>query len=501
MRSQFRTLALCTSLLWGSSCAEGPPELLRPPPLVIYGRLPGPIQSPARVVAPLPDDGRARLLRAQADREREQAEAFPLYGVAFHVLSQVQAKPARGSAVIGYMRRGARFRASKAALARKRGSCRGGRWYALKQGGFICSGRGFLVGATPQHFEPSPAAPSLQADLPYLYMKTIGRNELQYWRTPSAQDVKQAAVGLEALRARQARPPAPAVPDPITGEVPEPPRILPDFVRMAMEPGFYVSIDGRPAADGDGEYLRTVRGAHVRAAGMQPAKLPEMRGAVLGPATQLPLAFVFLERARHYHRATAGGEIVRGDHVAKYTTVTVSDQSARDERRRYVVDRRGGLLSRAAVRIARATRRPAQVPRGARWVHVRLSEQVLVAYEGDTPVYATLVSTGKEGFATPTGLFRIHAKHVSTTMDGAEGTDEVYSIEDVPWTMYFDGSIALHAAFWHDRFGRVRSHGCVNLAPPDAHWLFQWSTPALPRGLHGVMPQLSDPSTYVVIED
>jgi lipoprotein-anchoring transpeptidase ErfK/SrfK len=144
------------------------------------------------------------------------------------------------------------------------------------------------------------------------------------------------------------------------------------------------------------------------------------------------------------------------------------------------------------------TQRPAFVPSSARYIAVQLSSQTLVAYEGERPVYATLVSTGKAGFETPTGIYRIQHKHISATMDGEVGA-ESYRIEDVPWTMYFSGSLALHAAFWHQGFGRVRSHGCVNLAPLDAHWLFDWATPTLPPGFHGVNTTRENPGTFVVI--
>jgi len=77
---------------------------------------------------------------------------------------------------------------------------------------------------------------------------------------------------------------------------------------------------------------------------------------------------------------------------------------------------------------------------------------------------------------------------VGNTMDhlGPEAGADDYRIEDVPWTQYFRDSLAIHAAFWHDRFGVARSHGCVNVAPIDAHWLFDRTTPTLPRGWHGV---------------
>lgn len=145
-----------------------------------------------------------------------------------------------------------------------------------------------------------------------------------------------------------------------------------------------------------------------------------------------------------------------------------------------------GAVPLAHLRIARLRPRPASVGEGKKWIHVDLDEQVLVAYEGDTPVFATLVATGKEGYDTPTGLFRIRHKHITTTMRGDHPIDGVYDVAEVPWTMYYDRSYALHGAYWHDAFGAVRSHGCTNISPNDARFLFGWSTPSVPEHWHGV---------------
>ena len=51
---------------------------------------------------------------------------------------------------------------------------------------------------------------------------------------------------------------------------------------------------------------------------------------------------------------------------------------------------------------------------------------------------------------------------------------------------YFQGGYALHAAFWHEDFGRPRSHGCINLSPRDAAWIFEWTEPHLPTEWHGM---------------
>jgi lipoprotein-anchoring transpeptidase ErfK/SrfK len=74
-----------------------------------------------------------------------------------------------------------------------------------------------------------------------------------------------------------------------------------------------------------------------------------------------------------------------------------------------------------------------------------------------------------------------------------------YAIEEVPWVMFFQKGYGLHGAFWHRSFGAVRSHGCVNLAPLDAQWLFHWASPRLPAGWSAVLPTRHDPGTVVQV--
>jgi hypothetical protein len=86
-------------------------------------------------------------------------------------------------------------------------------------------------------------------------------------------------------------------------------------------------------------------------------------------------------------------------------------------------------------------------------------------------------------------------------MDGAVASDGPYSIDDVPWVMYFNGGYALHGAFWHDRFGAERSHGCVNLAPEDAKTVFNWTDPPLPPAWHGVFAKDESTGTRVIVHE
>jgi hypothetical protein len=142
---------------------------------------------------------------------------------------------------------------------------------------------------------------------------------------------------------------------------------------------------------------------------------------------------------------------------------------------------------------------PSEVTGGARWIDVDLQSQTLVAYSGATPLYATLVSTGRSDHATPRGTFRIWVKLAEDDMDDLERSDVVenYAIQAVPWVQYFSDSVGLHAAFWHESFGRQRSHGCVNLAPIDARWMFAFTQPAMPPGWDAILPTASEPGSVV----
>jgi lipoprotein-anchoring transpeptidase ErfK/SrfK len=110
-------------------------------------------------------------------------------------------------------------------------------------------------------------------------------------------------------------------------------------------------------------------------------------------------------------------------------------------------------------------------------------------------VYVTLVSSGRGGLADPEkveeatarGTFMIFQKDVSSTMDGDEDRADSYSLRDVPFVQYFHKGYALHGTYWHDEYGKVRSHGCVNVAPIDAAWLFEWTDPVVPPDWHGVI--------------
>ncbi|WP_376791939.1 L,D-transpeptidase family protein [Thermoflexus sp.] len=114
-------------------------------------------------------------------------------------------------------------------------------------------------------------------------------------------------------------------------------------------------------------------------------------------------------------------------------------------------------------------------PFPGRWILVDLSDQEMIAYEADTPVLRTKVSTGRPRTPTVVGTFRIYLKLRSQTMTGPG-----YRLPNVPYVMYFYRGYALHGTYWHNNFGRPMSHGCVNLPTPIAEQLYQWADVGTP---------------------
>lgn len=139
-----------------------------------------------------------------------------------------------------------------------------------------------------------------------------------------------------------------------------------------------------------------------------------------------------------------------------------------------VVDRR----TTAFIPRSLANLTPIKMPEdNQRWIRVDLSEQLVVAYEGETPIRAFVVSSGLPGTPTVTGEFHIRAKVRSQTMSGGGG-QMYYNLPNVEWVQYFFEDYSFHGTYWHNDFGEPRSHGCVNMTNADAKWLFDWSMPA-----------------------
>jgi hypothetical protein len=126
----------------------------------------------------------------------------------------------------------------------------------------------------------------------------------------------------------------------------------------------------------------------------------------------------------------------------------------------------------------------ADIPIKNKKIQVRLEEQLVIAYENDLPVFVSPVSTGgilRNGtYTTPTGSFKTFYKRPSRHMAAGDIAASGFDLPGVPWVQYItEGGISFHGTFWHNDFGRPRSHGCINLSTQAAKWLYRWTSPLI----------------------
>lgn len=469
----------------------------------------------------------------------------------------IRVTPSEDAVRLGYLRVGSVLQAKASAPVGAAPGCRRGFW-ELTTGGFVCDGRDVTPFATKRPPERPPAQPNLTKLLPYDYGYNRRDNTPMYRRLPTDEE----AAMYEGYKIPGLELPDGGVPSEAPAEsgllvapsVAEPAAVAP-VAPVAVEPsvapalpaanslaqaeplgvdpvpldagpptldslmgeresvllrrmvkGFYVSLD-RDIRIRDRRYWRTLANGFVPYNRIHKVSTTSFSGVVLdGTEWALPVAFVMSGNARYGRRAAPGERATRGGTLEFHDYIRVASEEG-EGKQKVVVTPDGRVFKASDLRMIVARPRPPEVLADEKWVDVDLAMQSLVAYVGDTPVFATLISSGKDeshkdptlDHRTPPGSYRVLSKHLATTMDGDVAVDGPYSIEDVPYVMYFNAAYALHAAFWHNRFGYPRSHGCINMSPKDAHWIFDWVTPVAHPGWHAAYPteQLLGTRIYV----
>jgi lipoprotein-anchoring transpeptidase ErfK/SrfK len=461
----------------------------------------------------------------------------PANGPKLHPLSMVvpiRLKPEPRAEVAGYLRIGAEVARSNEAVTVR--DCPGG-WYAIRPVGFVCAGPEVTLNGQHALVRALNVEPDRSKPMPYKYAfaRAIAPN---YLRIPStaeqlryemslerhlrsygklhetwnelevgANDVPIDAQGLAIGRIPEHARPMDlseryggsgndAVPWWLDGA-----RKIPNLSSFKVPPNAAITnrvqrhaglaligtfVAGEDA--GKRRFAITTDGRLVPADKLKADSGSPFHGGVI-QNVGLPLAFPRASGARFYRLEGKSFEAGSAAPYREIVPLTGRSQMAGGER--YVETRSGEWLNAAEAKIiVKPSSLPSYAKKGQLWIDISLLNQTLTLWRGADPIYATLVSTGRDGtgepgktMSTPQGTFRIVQKHVTTTMDSAVA-DHEFELRDVPWVMYFKGGYALHAAYWHDDFGRARSHGCVNLSPIDARYLFENTSPGVPEHWH-----------------
>lgn len=420
----------------------------------------------------------------------EDEETYTHHGLVTSLAVVVRERADLESPIIGVLHAGTRVRTDGERTFG--GGCEPG-WNRVFPRGWICRKAGLRVDEQPPAgaLVVASVRPNIEEPLPYEYWRVKDEMTPFFHRLPTFGEQEEADTAGQGWYGKHQREPMPT-------NTSERPDDVPAVVKEYMNAGYYVTKGGEEIRS-ERRFLRTLRGAYARKYQLKQKDSPDFRGRVLTGAKDLPLYFVRRELPLMKRETEGSDVLIPTENTPERLSTHPFVEQVHIGNKIYYVDNEGLLMRGYAVGKARKLKRPPGVSAKERWIHIDLSEQTLVAYDGDEPLFATLVSTGKEEGMTPVGVHRVQTKLVASSMRDQPQEDEAYSIDDVPWTQYFSGSVALHGAFWHAGFGQVRSHGCVNLSPADARWLFGFTDPPLPQGWHAAAPTKGTPKGSAIV--
>lgn len=443
-------------------------------------------------------------------------------------------KPDRRSEKIGYLRAGGTLERGDKPV--KTDDCAGG-WYRVLPAGFMCASNE----ATTALEHPIVRALTLRPDVskplpyPYAFVRAVAPN---YYRVPTKDEQFKSEMALErhlrsykklheqwdalevgsndleldaegnVLSAPPEDPPeldynkiyggngsdeipwffanGRKIPNIASFKVPDYAVITNRVPRKAM-----LALIGTFVGPNERRFAITTDARLVPTSKLKPERGSTFHGVNLKKGWHLPVAFVKQEDTYSYDVSRAA--LDKKDPVPRLEAIQLTGRSKKLGGHRLLESIDGSWYRERDIAIApKPGKLPAWAKGDTKWIDVSIQSQTLVLYVGNQAIYATAVSTGRDGLgdpkktlSTPTGTFEIREKHVTATMDAHE-VDNKFELRDVPWVQYFKGGYALHASPWHDEFGRPRSHGCINMSPLDARRVFLFTGPDLPADWHGV---------------
>ncbi len=474
------------------------------------------------------DAGSALLAQESASAPKPAPRALPHDGARVYAKTRnvwVRERPSHDSQWIGFLWFGDSARLKNLRPLPGRGCSEG--WYAVEPRGYVCvdGERSTLDADDPVLQALFPLGPNPEVALPHPhYGESRGAPRYRTLPTPEAQSFRERDLKahMAALRsARNGEPPAESLQGvdvsfvQNTLALPSLPRTL-QMDHKWLRPTSTVAWT-REVSWGERMWLLTEDLTWVPKDRVVPYPAVMFHGVHLSDEVRLPLAF-FRGKSRPRYELHEG-ELREKGHYPRLGHVQLTGQRIEQDDRVMLETTDGGwVASDDAVVVEARPKTPwgtplagpedAQAGTGLRrWLDVSLLGGYLVAYEGHKPMFATMISPGRGGAphgniptlktaSTPTGRFKITGKFVTSAM--ISPTKMVHSA--VPYAQNFSGPYSLHSAYWHNDWGEPKSGGCINLAPIDAKWLFDFTEPALPPGWHGVrwLPKHEAATTLIV---
>jgi hypothetical protein len=130
---------------------------------------------------------------------------------------------------------------------------------------------------------------------------------------------------------------------------------------------------------------------------------------------------------------------------------------------------------------------------------IELSKQWLTCFEGEDAVFDTRLSSGLPGMVTPQGTHRVLQKVHTTRMTGGVGRN-YYDLPGIGFVTYFTPKgVAIHGTYWHNDYGRQRSHGCVNVPTAASQWIYRWCRPDVPYEEQRVFAKANNATVIEVV--
>jgi len=394
-------------------------------------------------------------------------------------------KPGNSARTIGWLHAGA-FVARSDNPVRKTPNCEAG-YYAIFPHGVVCLNQGATLDAAHPTLQAMAIRPALDQPLPYTYGRTRVETSLLERDPAHADSVREVQK-------------------------------LPRGSAMAIVGSWSARI-----GDAEPERLGLLgNGRFVRASDLEAVKSSTFAGYELNDQHELPVAFVVKRGVSQfkpdderfvksepleYHQVVELTGRFRSANSTKLWSVSPGeDRRSRAQSN----DAEHWVRDQDVTVVQRRTKFPDFVRDGQRWLDVGVILGTLVAYEGKKPVFATLVSTGRDRLGeasneaagppavTKLGNFEVVAKHVTLLGAAPERAGEHFAVFDVPWALELSSGQLLHGAYWHDRFGIEHGPGDIELSPSDARRIFEWATPTLPKAWHSVSAGDADKTMVVV---